>query len=96
MLEDSVIKQIQMLVQQGHLSQRKIAKQLGVSRGTVQAVANGKRIERSGHPASATWIAPSGQPQRSPLCGGRVRMPCLACQLYEFDQKEMALAQDFG
>ena len=94
MLKDSVIKQIQMLVQQGHLSQRKIAKLLGVSRGTVQAVANGKRTEHDDKPSSKFWTIPTGQPQRCPLCGGRVRMPCLACQLYEFEQKTMSLTQD--
>jgi len=92
MIDNTVIKKIQTLVQQGQMSQRKIAKLLGVSRGTVQAVAHGKRTLHR-NPSANHWIAPSGQPQRCPKCGSCVRMPCLACQLYDIlNKQEIGLA----
>ena len=88
MIKNDIIRKILLHIEQGELSQRKIAKILGVSRGTVQAVVHGRRTE---HHASAlktatTWIVPSGQPKRCPHCGSWVKMPCLACQLFELYQ----------
>ena len=81
MIDNAVIQNIQMLLKQGKMSQRQIAKNIGVSRGTVQSVAKGKRALAA--PKAASWIAPTGQPKRCPQCGGHVRMPCLACQIFE-------------
>ena len=79
MINNTVIQKIQILLKQGKMSQRQIAKHIGVSRGTVQAVAKGKRTLASNKAVS--WVAPTGQPRRCPQCGGHVRMPCLACQI---------------
>lgn len=89
MIDNAIIRKIQILVKQGRMSQRQIAKHTGVSRGTVQAVANGQRTEysHSTSKSAVTWVVPSGQPERCPQCGGRVRMPCLACQIYESGSK---------
>jgi Predicted transcriptional regulators len=81
MINNTVIQTIQILLKQGKMSQRQIAKHIGVSRGTVQAVAKGKRTLTV--PKAVSWVAPTGQPKRCPQCGGQVRMPCLACQIFE-------------
>ena len=45
MIATSVVDEIRRLLQEGCLSQRKIAAQIGVSRGTVNAIALGRRAE---------------------------------------------------
>ena len=89
MIKCEIIRKIRVLLKQDRMSQRQIAKNLGISRGTVQAVAHGRRTEHV--PAvlkkrAAIWVIPSGKPKRCPHCGGCVKMPCLACQLYEMQQ----------
>jgi len=88
MIKNDIIRKILHLVKQGKMSQRQIAKRLGVSRGTVQAVAHGKRLEHIpvAMNAAATWVVPSGKPKRCPDCGSWVKMPCLACQLLTTQQ----------
>ena len=91
MIKNDIIRKILHLVKQGKMSQRQIAKRLGVSRGTVQAVAQGRRSEHipAAIASAVTWIVPSGKPKRCPDCGSCVKMPCLACQLF-------ATQTDFG
>jgi len=81
MINNAAIQKIQILLKQGKMSQRQIAKHIGVSRGTVQAVARGKRTLVT--TKTVSWVVPTGQPKRCPQCGGHVRMPCLACQILE-------------
>ena len=83
MIASGVISEIQSLLEEGALSQRSIAARLGVSRGTVSAVALGKRpdYEARHRPRGEDIVPPSGIPRRCPECGRRVRMPCLACYL---------------
>ena len=86
MITEERIGKIQCLLAEGKLSQRKIAKLTGVSRGTVHAVANGKRNVHPREPDE--WEAglepPSGPPQRCPVCGGLVFLPCRLCRTREF------------
>ena len=87
MIKNDIIQKILHLVDQDKMSQRKIAKQLGVSRGTVQAVVHGRRTEHNPSAMKvASWVVPSGPPKRCPHCGGLVQMPCLACQLFATPQ----------
>ncbi len=83
MIAPEVIKEINQLLQEGVLSQRKIARKLGVSRGTVHAVAKGKRRLscRKKEEESPPFRPPTGPYTRCPLCGARVKMPCLACAM---------------
>jgi hypothetical protein len=83
MIATTVVDEIRRLLQQGRLSQRNIASRIGVSRGTVNAIALGKRAD---HPArwrreDAGFIPPAGLPVRCPGCGGLVQMPCLLCYI---------------
>lgn len=83
MLATPLVREIDRLLQEGHLSQRKIAAQLGVSRGIVGAIANGRRglhgvdeldadIDRS--------MSTKSMAIRCPHCGYRVFAPCLVCR----------------
>lgn len=83
MIATAIIEEVRRMLREGILSQRQIAERLGVSRGTVNAVALGKRTARSQADANGNepFIPPTGLPVRCPGCGGRVQMPCLLCHL---------------
>ena len=80
MLNASIVEQVRQLLIEEKLSQRQVARQLGVSRSSVQAIAQGRHT-RDVRPAAAEqpWSEPVGPLQRCPTCGGRVLMPCLLC-----------------
>lgn len=81
MLADEVVAEVRRLVAEGQLSQRQIAARVGVSRGTVLAIAAGRRVDRPS-PLPEDDASPHGGPfVRCPGCGGRVRMPCRLCRL---------------
>ncbi|TSA40018.1 XRE family transcriptional regulator [archaeon] len=80
MIAPTVVEEIRGLLCVGALSQRKIARRLGISRGTVNAIAVGRRPDHAlPAPERDGFPAPSGVPVRCPGCGGRVQMPCLLC-----------------
>ncbi len=78
MLKPALVAEVRRLLAEGKLSQRAIARRLGVSRGSVHAIARGKRPDRQ--PAEpldeVRW---EGPPARCPGCGGLVFLPCRAC-----------------
>ena len=78
MLKPALVAEVRRLLAEGRLSQRAIARRLGVSRGSVLAIARGKRPDRP--PAEpldeVRW---EGPPARCPGCGGMVFLPCRAC-----------------
>jgi len=88
MLSVAVVEEIERLLAAGSLSQRGIARRIGVSRGSVNAIAQGKRPDpQTRRPAREdALVAPSGPPVRCPTCGGLVQMPCLACRLRALDE----------
>ena len=83
MISRGTVDQIKRLLEEGGLSQRKIARQVGVSRGTVNAIARGNRpdYEARGWEREDDDVAPGGPPVRCLTCGGMVAMPCLACRV---------------
>ena len=83
MIARSIVEQIRDLLREGSISQRKIACRVGVSRGTVNTIALGRRpdyAEGNGD-SEEGFLAPQGPPRRCPGCGGMVLMPCLLCRL---------------
>lgn len=83
MIAPAVIAKVRNLLAKGTLSQRQIAGMTGVSRGTVNAIVNGKRRDPQ-PPRESLGIEierPSGPPQRCPGCGGLVYMPCMLCHV---------------
>ena len=95
MIDNNTISRIYELLQCKKMSQRQIAKQLNVSRGTVQSVANGKRKAKNADANGKipfSWGIPSGKPQRCRRCGTLAKLPCLACQLYEKELLALVVA----
>lgn len=81
MIAPAVVVAVRRLLVEGKLSQRKIARAMGISRGTVGSIAVGKRRDREQSPADEQPSAePAGPPERCPGCGGTVYMPCLLCR----------------
>ncbi len=80
MIGTTVIEEIQRLLAEGDLSQRKIAKVMKVSRGTVAAVASGKRRPYYPRPEDPDEQF-TGPVRRCPGCGGMATMPCRVCRI---------------
>ncbi len=82
MLALSMVAEIRRLLAEDKLSQRKIAKLTGISRGTVGAIARGRRPDYEPQPKTEDeFDRPSGPPQQCATCGGMVYMPCRLCAL---------------
>ena len=83
MFSDAIVLEIRRLLDEGGLSWRAIARQVGVSRGFVSNVAKGVRgvqstpftepCPRRGDPADSL-------PSRCHGCGGMVYKPCRLCR----------------
>src|SRR3954447_16016661 len=92
MLPIALVNEIDSLVHEGTLSHRKIAARLGVSRGVVSAIANGRRGLYGQDPfANYSPLAPTSSPARCPICGYRVYLPCLVCRSREHHQRQIVL-----
>lgn len=82
MIATTVVDDVRRMLREGSFSQREIAKKLGISRGTVNAIALGRRRDRTDlPPADHGFRHPDGEPLRCPICGVLAQMPCLACYL---------------
>jgi hypothetical protein len=92
MLPIAVVREIDSMVHEGTLSHRKIALRLGVSRGVVSAIANGRRGLYGQDPfAKYSPLAPTSPPTRCSICGYRVYLPCLVCRAREHHQRQTIL-----
>ena len=82
MIEPQLVERIEQLLAEDKLSHRKIARITGVSRGTIGAIASGRRRIRP--KPMRFWeddaLVPDTPPERCPQCGSMVYMPCLACR----------------
>ena len=88
MLAPAIVAEIRRLLGEGRLSQRAIARHLGVSRGIVHAIANGKRRERvAPGRLPPRLLVDEGPWERCPGCGGIVQMPCLLCRMRAMRQQ---------
>ena len=81
MLAAKTVIEIQRLLDAKTHSQRRIAVLLGVSRGSVAAIASGKRRAELADECDDAPAEHAGPPARCPGCGGLVYMPCLLCRL---------------
>ena len=82
MLAPSVVEEIRRLLAEDTLSHRKIARLTGVSRGTIGAIASGKRpdYQQLRRAPQGEPLEPAGPPERCPGCGGMVYHPCRFCR----------------
>ena len=79
MIAPELVDEVRRLLAEGIYGYREIAQRTGVSRGSVGAIATGKRRE---HVVVARQLEePAGPPRRCPGCGGMVLMPCLLCRV---------------
>lgn len=90
MLAPAVVDEIQEMLRSGRLSQREIARRLDVSRGTVNAIARGKRRPGPDRRVNGSHqvLPPAGREERCPGCGGMVRMPCLMCRVRAIRERQ--------
>jgi transcriptional regulator with XRE-family HTH domain len=89
MIAEKVVQEVRRLLAEGTLSQRKIAQQTGVCRGTVSAIASGKRPDYR----LPDWMQDeeeehAGPPVRCGGCGGLVYLPCQHCRTQKILAKE--------
>ena len=80
-----MVGEIRRLLADDNLSQRKIARRTGVSRGTIAAIAAGRRpdYERLRAARQDDEFEPTGPLVRCPQCGGKVYLPCRLCRARE-------------
>jgi len=91
MIKTEVVKEIERLLREENLSQRKIARLTGVARGTIATIAAGRRpdYEQLRLEREDTLPEPDGPLRRCFRCGALVQLPCMAChirQLTEIDK----------
>jgi transcriptional regulator with XRE-family HTH domain len=98
MIASPLVDEIKRLLSVGELSQREIALRTGVSRGTVGAVARGKRpdYEAARRKRANSFTAPAGPPVRCPGCGGMAQMPCLACHVRGLVNRERTITRRYA
>lgn len=89
MIAPEMILEIKRCLATGKLSQRQIARQTGISRATVGAIASGKRPEYQPRPRDDEPDRPTGPPERCPGCGGRVYLPCRLCRIRAVKRREV-------
>ncbi len=93
MLPLAVVEEVHRLLQEGKLSQRKIAAKLGVSRGVVGAIASGKRgiFGSEAKPDDLGVFNTNALPERCLGCGATVYKPCVLCQTRQFVRRQETL-----
>lgn len=86
------VKEIERLLAEGGLSQRKIAVLVGVSRATVSAIFTGTRPDYQARArAVADEALPNGPLGHCPTCGATVYLPCRLCHVREKMREEEEL-----
>ena len=84
MIDSEKVAEIKRLLAEGRLSQRKIAATTQISRGTIAAIAAGRRPDyeefrrRRAEEEEASLLGPVA---RCPSCGGTVHVPCRLCRV---------------
>lgn len=93
MLSLSLVEQIVDLLNEGELSQRRIAERVGVSRGTVASIASGRRglFGRDPESDDDRSLANLTPPERCPKCGYLIYAPCRVCRAREFQENRKLL-----
>jgi hypothetical protein len=92
MLPQAKVEEVHRLLALGNISQRQIARELGISRGTVGAIASGKRLDFPANIPEADFqcLLP---PMRCRGCGGLVHHPCRLCRIRALISREQARAK---
>lgn len=92
MLAATKIDEARRLLAEGSMSQRRIAKAIGISRATLSGIASGKRPDYEAlRRARGQEEEPLGPVERCPTCGGKVHMPCRLCRVRAVQEQERAV-----
>lgn len=89
MISQQTVDTVRQLLSEGELSQRAIARRVGLSRATVNRIATGTRQPK----APAKGQRPQGV---CPKCRCNVLLPCLACSLRAPTRSEIPVARPVG
>ena len=83
MISQALADEIRRLLAARTQSMRRIARITGTSRGTVAAIAHGRRRERLARQPDSDSNAeePQGPIERCPECGALTHAPCRACRV---------------
>jgi len=95
MLPLALVEEIRRLLDEGQLSHRKIAAKLDISRGTVGAIASGRRGIYGREPAAddLSLACQDLAPQRCRSCGAMVYKPCVLCNARAYRKRQARLAE---
>lgn len=90
MITQALVLEVQRLLTRDRMSQRSVAKLVGISRSTVCKIASGRRPAWPDRAADhdAVSLRPTGPIARCGTCGGRVYMPCRLCHVRQLKQVE--------
>jgi transcriptional regulator with XRE-family HTH domain len=87
MIAEKVVQEVRRLLVEGALSQRKIALRTGVCRGTVCAIASGRRPDYEPRESLEDEEAMVGPAVRCGKCGAMVYLPCRRCKLEDVEAR---------
>ena len=80
MIAPQIVAEVRRLLAERKHSHREIAHRTGTCRGTVGAIASGRRPDYE-PPDEDEGEEPAGPPRRCPNCGGLVCVPCRLCRV---------------
>jgi hypothetical protein len=90
----ALVQEIDRLLRESTLRQREIAARLNVSRGTVSAIASGRRgLYGKERDETHSPLIPTSLPARCPRCGYRVYPPCIICRIRELRARQLVIEQ---
>jgi hypothetical protein len=95
MIAPAKVQEIERLLAEGTMSQRRVARQAGVSRATVKGIAGGSRPDYEARRLARRQFRKRELPGplvRCGECGGRVYAPCRLCRVRRFKAAEQARA----
>ena len=82
MISPQIVAEVRRLLAEGKHSHREIARLTGICRGTVGAIASGRRPDyEPPDEEEDEGEGPMGPPRRCPNCGGLVFVPCRLCRV---------------
>ncbi len=95
MLPLPIVEEIRRMLDE-RLSQRKIAEKLGVSRGTVGAIASGRRGLYGREPSAQHdhFDTLEFTAERCAGCGAMVYKPCLLCRARSYRRRQRRLSEN--
>ena len=88
MISPQIVAEVRRLLAEEKHSHRKIARLTGISRGSVGAIASGRRPDYEPLREEDEEEEPAGPPRRCPNCGGLVYVPCRLCRVRKTHGRE--------